>query len=124
MLSRNNLLKKIKEVKNDVKVCNLHVHAQITKLASYTIKANKEVNADIMAIYRSIPCRAFQAEICSMDKECREKNWDVKQVLAEAIVKYNGVCTTKEWVMDLKKAEPPPNPLALLAYQRNSQPQP
>jgi hypothetical protein len=37
-LLRVNLLKKLQEVKNDVKVFNLHVHAQLSKLASYKTK--------------------------------------------------------------------------------------
>jgi hypothetical protein len=54
-----NLLKKIKEVKNNVKVFKLHMHAQITKLTSYTTKAKEDLDADIMATYRSIPCSTF-----------------------------------------------------------------
>jgi hypothetical protein len=62
-LSRTNLLLKIKEVKNDVKVFNLHVHAQLSKLANYTTKSKKDLDANIMATYRSIPFSAFCAEI-------------------------------------------------------------
>jgi hypothetical protein len=119
-LSRANLLLKIKSVKNDVKAFNLHVHAQLSKLASYTTKTKEDLDADIMATYRSIPCSAFRAEIRSMDKERRDNNWDVKRVLAEAIIKYNDVRTNEEWTMDLKDTDPPPNPLSLPAYQRDS----
>jgi hypothetical protein len=119
-LSRANLLKKIREVKNDVKTFNLYMHAQLSKLASYTTTTKEDLDADIMATYRSIPCSAFRAEIRSLDKERRDKNWDVKRILAEAVVKFNDVCTNEEWVMDLKDTEPPPNPLALPAYQRDT----
>jgi hypothetical protein len=112
-LSRANLLLKIKVVKNDIKAFNLHVYAQLSKLASYTTKTKENLDADIMATYRSIPCSAFRAEIRSMDKERQGNNWDVKHVLAEAIIKYNDVCTNEEWTMDLKDTNPPPNPLVV-----------
>jgi hypothetical protein len=69
-LLRNNLLKKIiKEVKHDVKAFNLHVHVQLTILASYTTNSKEDLNANIMATYLLIPCSAFCTEIRSMDKD-------------------------------------------------------
>jgi hypothetical protein len=58
-----------------------------------------------------------------MDKEQHEKNWDIKCILVEAVVKYNDIGTNEEWIMDLKEANPPPNPLALSAYQCDTKPQ-
>jgi hypothetical protein len=79
---------------------------------------------DIVATYRAIPYSAFGVEIRSLDKERRDKNWDVKRILAEAVIKFNDTCTKEEWLMDLKKVDAPPDPLALPAYQRESKPQP
>lgn len=75
-----------------------------------------------MATYRAIPCSAFRGKIRSLDKECQEKSWDCKRILAEALFKYNDIRTNKEWTMDLKEADPPPNPLALPAFQRDKKP--
>jgi hypothetical protein len=49
-----------------------------------------------MATYRAIPCRTFWGEICSMDKECRNKSWDCICILVEAVIKYNDIWTNKE----------------------------
>jgi hypothetical protein len=54
-----NLLKELKKVKNYVKSFNLHGHAQLTKLASYTTNPKEDLQAVIMATYRAIPCRTF-----------------------------------------------------------------
>jgi hypothetical protein len=64
-LLRANLLLLIKAVENDMQAFNLHVHAQLSKLASYTTKTKEDLDADIMATYHSIPFSAFHAKIRS-----------------------------------------------------------
>ncbi len=58
-----NLIKQMKSNQNNVKSFNLYVHSQLTKLASYTIVQKEDLDAYLMATYRSIPCTAFCAKM-------------------------------------------------------------
>jgi hypothetical protein len=94
----------------------LHHHSIVRKLDADLI------DADLMGTYCTIPCSTFHSELCSMDKERCDNAWDVKKVLAEALVKYNDIHTNEEWIMDVMEQEPPVNPLALPAYQKGDKP--
>jgi hypothetical protein len=62
-MSQVNLIKQMKSNQNNVKSFNLYVHSQLTKLASYTIVQKEDLDAYLMATYRSIPCTAFCAKM-------------------------------------------------------------
>jgi hypothetical protein len=86
-LSRVNLVKQMKSNHNNVKSFNLHVHSQLMILALYTIVQKEDLDADLMAAYRSIPCTAFRAKMRLLDCERRaNNNWNPQKILAEAIL--------------------------------------
>jgi hypothetical protein len=121
ILSRIKLIQHLKMVKHDVKQFNLYMHGQLTKLASYTTKQKEDLDTDLMAAFRVIPCSAYRAKLRTMDKERHAHAWTPKKILAEALTKCNNVCTNEEWPMDLTKTEAPPNPLALPPMEANRQ---
>jgi hypothetical protein len=86
-LSRVNLVKQMKSDCNNVKSFNLHVHSQLTNLASYTIVQKEDLDTDLMAAYCSIPCTAFCAKMRLLDRKRRAHNWNPKKILAEALLK-------------------------------------
>jgi hypothetical protein len=89
-------VKQLKSTSNNVKVFNLHVHLQLKKLASYTTTPKEDLDANLMGTYRTIPCSTFCSKLRSMDKERRDNAWDMKEVLAKALVKFNDLPTNKE----------------------------
>eukprot|EP00978_Attheya_sp_CCMP212_P033291 scaffold133765_cov60-Attheya_sp.AAC.5 len=119
-LSRLQLAKQMKTVSNNVKAFNLHVHSQLVKLASYTTDQKEDLDTNLMATYRSIPCSAFRSELRSLDRDRRTNQWSVKEVLTQVLVKYNDVRTNEEWIMDLKDQDPPTNPIAMAAIGKQS----
>jgi hypothetical protein len=78
----------------------------------------EDLDTDLMATYRSIPCSAFHSKSLSLDRDHRTNNWTMKLVITQVLVKYNNVCMNKEWIMDLKDQDPPTNPIAMAAVQK------
>ncbi len=59
----------LKVVNNNVKAFILHVHAQLDKLANYTTNKKEDLDTDLMATYRLIPCGTFCSELRSLDRD-------------------------------------------------------